>query len=289
MFIEIRDLTQIYMKNTPFEKKALDYVNITIKQGELVGLIGHTGSGKSTLIQHLNALLKPDSGTVKIDGQDIFAKGVSQREIRKKVGLVFQYPEHQLFEATVFKEIAYGPTNLGLSKEEITQRVRKAMNQVGLTAEYEELSPFELSGGQKRRVAIASTLAMEPKILVLDEPTAGLDPKGKNQLIQLLRSLHKEYGFTTIFVSHSMEDIAQIADRILVMHQGKVYMEGITKEIFTQHKELTKIGLDVPQITKVVFNLRKNGFTIPDHIITIQEAKEYLLPLLKKGHTDNVK
>lgn len=289
MFIEIRDLTQIYMGGTPFEKKALDHVTITIKQGEFVGLIGHTGSGKSTLIQHFNALLKPDSGIVKIDGVDIFAKGTSLKEIRQKVGLVFQYPEHQLFEATVFKEIAYGPTNLGLSEEEITLRVKRAMNTVGLTVEYEELCPFELSGGQKRRVAIASVLAMEPRILILDEPTAGLDPKGKNQILQQILHLHKEYGFTTILVSHSMEEIAQIADRILVMHQGRVKMDGTPKEIFTRHKELTEIGLDVPRITKVISNLKTKGFTIPDHVITVQEAKEYLLPLLKKGDIDYVK
>ena len=287
MYIEVKDLTQIYMPKTPFEKTALDRVSFSIQQGEFIGLIGHTGSGKSTLIQHLNGLLRPYDGTVSIEGVDFFNTKDKNilKGIRQKVGLVFQYPEHQLFEMTIFKEISFGPRNLGLTEEEIYQRVRRAMQRVGLDESFDHKSPFELSGGQKRRVAIAGVLAMEPKILVLDEPTAGLDPRGKEAILSQIKDLHKEYGLTTILVSHSMEDIAKVADRILVMHGGRLVMDGTPKDIFVRQEELISIGLGVPQITTLARKLKEQGFDIPENIITIEEAKKYLLPLLQKGGT----
>lgn len=282
MSIVIENLTQIYMNGTPFEKKALDDVSITIEDGEFIGIIGHTGSGKSTLIQHINGLLKPSSGRIIIDGMDITPKKINLNFIRKKVGLVFQYPEYQLFEETVEKDIAFGPTNLGLSCDEINNRVKRAMNIVGLDYnDYKDKSPFELSGGQKRRVAIAGVVAMEPKILILDEPTAGLDPRGRDDILAQIKTLHDEYKMTVILVSHSMEDVAKLADRILVMHKGKCILNGTPKEVFTQVEILEEVGLAVPQVTYLMKRLKEQGFCIPEDIFTIDEAKTEILKVLR--------
>lgn len=283
MGIKIENLTHIYMPKSPFEKKALDDVSIELKDGEFVALIGHTGSGKSTLIQHMNGLLKPSSGKIIIDGKDILQKGVKLSEVRKKVGLVFQYPEYQLFEETIEKDIQFGPRNLGLSEEEISNRVKRAMKIVGLDyEEYKDKSPFELSGGQKRRVAIAGVVAMEPKVLILDEPTAGLDPKGRDEILYQIKELHKEYNMTIILVSHSMEDVAKVADRVLVMNKGKCILDGTPSEIFKEIETLEEVGLAAPQVTYLVRSLREKGFDIPEDIFTIKQAKEAILMALKK-------
>ncbi|AVQ38239.1 energy-coupling factor transporter ATPase [Clostridium botulinum] len=282
MSIKIENLTHVYMEGTPFEKKAIDNINITIEDGEFVALIGHTGSGKSTLIQHINGLLKPKSGNIIIDNVNIADKGVKLSSIRKKVGLVFQYPEYQLFEETIEKDIAFGPINLGLNKEEILNRVKRAMNIVGLEYEvYKDKSPFELSGGQKRRVAIAGVVAMEPKILILDEPTAGLDPKARDDIYSKIQALRKEYNMTIILVSHSMEDVAKFADKILVMHKGKCVLQGKPCEVFKEIDALESIGLAAPEVTYLVQKLRKKGFNLPDNIYTIEKAKKELLKSLK--------
>ncbi len=279
MSIKIENLTHVYMEGTPFEKKAIDNINITIEDGEL---IGHTGSGKSTLIQHINGLLKPKSGNIIIDNVNIADKGVKLSSIRKKVGLVFQYPEYQLFEETIEKDIAFGPINLGLNQEEILNRVKRAMNIVGLDYEvYKDKSPFELSGGQKRRVAIAGVVAMEPKILILDEPTAGLDPKARDDIYSKIQALRKEYNMTIILVSHSMEDVAKFADKILVMHKGKCVLQGKPCEVFKEIDALESIGLAAPEVTYLVQKLRKKGFNLPDNIYTIEKAKKELLKSLK--------
>lgn len=283
MSIKIENLTHIYMKGSPFEKKALNNVNITINQGEFVALIGHTGSGKSTLIQHINGLLKPDSGKIIIEDIDITEKKINLNFIRKKVGLVFQYPEYQLFEETIEKDIAFGPKNLGLSDDEINRRVKRAMVMVGLEYEkYKDKSPFELSGGQKRRVAIAGVVAMEPKILILDEPTAGLDPKGRDDILGKIKDLHKEYNMTIILVSHSMEDVAKLADRILVMHKGKSILDGNPSEVFKEADTLESVGLAVPQVTYLVKSLRERGFSISEDIFTVEQAKNEILKILNK-------
>lgn len=283
MSIEIENLTHTYMKGSPFEKKALDNVSISIKDGEFVGVIGHTGSGKSTLIQHINGLLKPDSGKIIIDGMDITEKKVNLNSIRKKVGLVFQYPEYQLFEETVEKDIAFGPANLGLSSDEINKRVKRAMSIVGLDYnDYKDKSPFELSGGQKRRVAIAGVVAMEPNVLILDEPTAGLDPKGRDDILGQIKSLHDEYKMTIILVSHSMEDMAKLADRILVMDRGKCVLDGTPKEVFKSSEILEGIGLAVPQVTYLAKKLKEKGFNIPDDIFTVEQAKNEILKELRR-------
>ncbi|AUN19375.1 energy-coupling factor transporter ATPase [Clostridium botulinum] len=282
MSIKIENLTHVYMEGTPFEKKAIDNINITIENGEFVALIGHTGSGKSTLIQHINGLLKPKSGNIIIDNVNIADKGVKLSSIRKKVGLVFQYPEYQLFEETIEKDIAFGPINLGLNQEEILNRVKRAMNIVGLDYEvYKGKSPFELSGGQKRRVAIAGVVAMEPKILILDEPTAGLDPKARDDIYSKIQALRKEYNMTIILVSHSMEDVAKFADKILVMHKGRCVLQGEPCEVFKEIDALESIGLAAPEVTYLVQKLRKKGFNLPDNIYTIEKAKKELLKSLK--------
>ncbi|WP_434303837.1 energy-coupling factor transporter ATPase [Clostridium botulinum] len=282
MSIKIENLTHVYMEGTPFEKKAIDNINITIEDGEFVALIGHTGSGKSTLIQHINGLLKPKLGNIIIDNVNIADKGVKLSSIRKKVGLVFQYPEYQLFEETIEKDIAFGPINLGLNQEEILNRVKRAMNIVGLDYEvYKDKSPFELSGGQKRRVAIAGVVAMEPKILILDEPTAGLDPKARDDIYSKIQALRKEYNMTIILVSHSMEDVAKFADKILVMHKGKCVLQGKPCEVFKEINALESIGLAAPEVTYLVQRLRKKGFNLPDNIYTIEKAKKELLKSLK--------
>lgn len=284
MSIKIKDLTYIYSKETPFEKKALDGINLEIKQGEFIGLIGHTGSGKSTLIQHLNALLSPDSGSVVIDDIDVFAEGTLKKDIRRKVGLVFQYPEHQLFEINIYKDVAFGPTNMGVNKEEVDLRVVEALTKVGISKEMYEMSPFELSGGQKRRVAIAGVIAMKPDILVLDEPTAGLDPKGRDEILHEIKRLHDELGITIILVSHSMEDIARFVDRIIVMDKGKVVLDGDKYHVFTEIDLLEKIGLGVPQVTKLSELLKEKGFIFDTTITTLEEAARSLVSQLQVGN-----
>lgn len=289
MSIKIENLVHIYMAGGPFEKKALDDINLEIKDGEFVALIGHTGSGKSTLIQHLNGLLKPTSGRIVVDGVDITEKKVKLTEIRKKIGLVFQYPEYQLFEETIEKDIQFGPRNLGLSEEEINKRVKKAMSMVGLDyEEYKDKSPFEISGGQKRRVAIAGVVAMEPKVLILDEPTAGLDPKGRDEILAQVKKLHKEYDMTTIIVSHSMEDVAKIADRVIVMNKGKDVLDGVPRDVFKNIEMLESIGLAVPQVTYLERALKEKGFKLDGDMITVEEAKKVILKALKSGQRGEV-
>ncbi|SHI27713.1 energy-coupling factor transporter ATPase [Clostridium intestinale] len=284
MSIKVNKLTHIYMPKTPFEKKALNNVSVDIEQGEFVALIGHTGSGKSTLIQHLNGLLEASSGEIIVDGTNITAKGAKLSEIRKKVGLVFQYPEYQLFEETIEKDIAFGPRNLALSEEEIHKRVIKAMNMVGLDYEiYKDKSPFELSGGQKRRVAIAGVVAMEPKVLILDEPTAGLDPKGRDEILVQIQKLHKEYGMTIVLVSHSMEDVAKVANRVIVMNSGEIILDGEPKEVFKESEVLESVGLAVPQVTYLIKALIEKGFKVDKDIFTIDQAKEDLIKILRKN------
>ena len=284
MSIKIENLTHVYMPKSPFEKIALDNVSIEIADGDFVALIGHTGSGKSTLIQHMNGLLKPSKGKILVDGIDITAKGVKLTDIRKKVGLVFQYAEYQLFEETIEKDIAFGPKNLGLSEEEISKRVKKSIEMVGLNYEvYKNKSPFDLSGGQKRRVAIAGVIAMEPKTLILDEPTAGLDPKGRDDVLKQIQRLHKEYGMTIILVSHSMEDVAKIALKVVVMNQGKVVLQGTPKEIFKEVETLEKIGLGVPQVTYLMQALKAKGFKVSDNAYTIEQARVEILKSLAEN------
>lgn len=288
MSIKIENLTHIYMPKSPFEKVALDNVNLEIQDGEFVALIGHTGSGKSTLIQHLNGLLEPTSGRILINDEDITVKGKNLINIRKKVGLVFQYAEYQLFEETIEKDIEFGPRNLGLGEDEIKIRVKRSMEAVGLDYEvYKNKSPFDLSGGQKRRVAIAGVIAMEPKVLILDEPTAGLDPKGRDEILFQIKKLHKEYGMTTILVSHSMEDVGKFAEKIIVMNGGKLELVGKPEEVFIKTEHLESIGLGVPQVTYLMKALRKAGFDVDEKIFTIDEAKEEILKNLKCGGESN--
>ncbi|WFA07627.1 energy-coupling factor transporter ATPase [Tissierella sp. Yu-01] len=283
MIIDIKDVNYIYNPNTPFEKKALDNINLQIKEGDFIGLIGHTGSGKSTLVQHLNGLMKPTSGSIKVDGINTSDKGVSLREVRQKVGLVFQYPEHQLFEESIYKDIAFGPKNLGLNAEEVDKRVRDAMEDVGLDFEsLKDRSPFELSGGQKRRVAIAGVIAMKPKVLVLDEPTAGLDPNGRDEILNEIKKLYEKEGITIILVSHSMEDVARLVNRILVMDKGKLVMDDETREVFKRASELENIGLGIPQITSFMRKFKAKGNDVRDDVLTIEEAKEEILNYLRR-------
>jgi energy-coupling factor transport system ATP-binding protein len=283
MPVEVKNLTHVYMKDTVFEHKALNNISLTIEDGEFVGLIGHTGSGKSTFIQHLNALLKPNSGNIIIDGVDITAKGVAMKKIRQTVGLVFQYPEHQLFEETVFKDVAFGPQNLGLSQQEIEVRVKEALALVGLDFDkLKDISPFELSGGQKRRVAIAGVLAMKPKVLVLDEPTAGLDPKGRDEILGEIKKLHQKQGLTVILVSHSMEDIANLVDRIIVMSKGQIVLTDTPRNVFQQTELLQNIGLDVPQVTNLINELNKKGLEI-QNCISVDEAYDELIKYLRSN------
>jgi energy-coupling factor transport system ATP-binding protein len=287
MPIKIENLTHTYMKRSPFEKKALDDVSIEIEDGEFVALIGHTGSGKSTLIQHINGLLKPDSGKIYVNDVNITEKGVKLSDIRKKVGLVFQYPEYQLFEETIEKDIAFGPKNLGLSEADISIRVRRAMEMVGLDYEtYKDKSPFDLSGGQKRRVAIAGVVAMEPSVLILDEPTAGLDPKGRDDILNQVKLLHNEYHMTIILVSHSMEDVAKVADRILVMHKGKCILDGPPSKIFNEIDTLESVGLAVPQVTYLMRSLNEKGFPVSKEAYTIDQAKKEILKVLRGAEND---
>lgn len=284
MSIKIENLTYVYMPKTPFEKKALDNVSLEIEDGEFLAVIGHTGSGKSTLIQHLNGLLKPASGKIYVDGTDITDKDTKLVDIRKKVGLVFQYPEYQLFEETIAKDIAYGPSNLGLNDDEILRRVKKSMEMVGLDYdEYKDISPFELSGGQKRRVAIAGVIAMEPKVLILDEPTAGLDPAGRDDILEQIKLLHEKYNMTIILVSHSMEDVGKLAEKIIVMNDGHIELQGKPKEVFREIDTLERIGLAVPQVTYLMRELKKKGFNVSEDIFTVEKAKSELLNILLKN------
>lgn len=280
--IKLKDVSYIYMQGGPFEKKALDKVNIEIGKGEFIGLIGHTGSGKSTLIQLLNGLLKPSEGEITVNGVCLTEKKVKMRDVRFNVGLVMQYPEYQLFEETVYKDIAFGPSNMGLAEEEIRRRVEFSANLVGLAPELLEKSPFDLSGGQKRRVAIAGVLAMEPKVLILDEPTAGLDPAGRDEILYKIKDMHERMDITVILVSHSMEDVAKLADRILVMNHGRVEMFDTPEKVFAKAERLTEIGLNVPQITRITDELRRRGLPIKEGIYTVNEAVYYISRALEE-------
>ena len=279
--VKLHDVSYTYMSGGPFEKTAVKGINLELKRGEFVGLIGHTGSGKSTLVQLIAGLTKPTAGTIEVDGKTLFKKGTDMRKLRFGIGLVMQYPDYQLFEETVFKDIAFGPSNMGLSSEEITRRVHFAADLVGIRREILEKSPFELSGGQKRRVAVAGVLAMEPKLLILDEPAAGLDPAGRDEILHKIRDMHRRLGITVVLVSHSMEDIAGLADRIVVMNKGMVAMTGKPVEVFKSAEELKKMGLSVPQITEVCNRLREAGVPIPDGLYTVESAKAELEKLLK--------
>ena len=277
--LEVKNLNYIYSVGTPFEHKALDNISFSVEPGEFIGIIGHTGSGKSTLMQQLNGLLKPTSGQVLLDGADIWSDKKLTRQVRFRVGLVFQYPEYQLFEETVYRDIAFGPKNMGLSEQEIDRRVREAAGFVGLTPEQLEVSPFDLSGGQKRRVAIAGVIAMEPEVLILDEPTAGLDPRGCEDILSLLRSYHARRGSTVVLVSHSMEEIARSTQRIIVLDRGGVRMEGTPAQVFARARELEAVGLDVPQVTKIAHALHEKGVAIDPAVYTVEALQKQLLAL----------
>ena len=281
--IETQNLTHIYSQGSPYEKVAIHDINICIEKGDFVGVIGHTGSGKSTFIQHLNGLLEPTSGKVLVDGEDIWADKKRIREFRFKVGLVFQYPEYQLFGETVASDIAFGPTNMGLSEAEVDARVHEAARFVGLDTELLQKSPFELSGGQKRRVAIAGVLAMDPQVLVLDEPTAGLDPRGRDMILGQIREYHEERGSTVLLVSHSMEDIAKYAEKAMVICDGELRMYNTVEKIFSHTEELTAMGLTVPQVSRVFYALRGQGYSLPENIYTVEGAAAALLQRLKGG------
>jgi energy-coupling factor transport system ATP-binding protein len=283
MSIIAKDLNYTYGQGSPFETKALNSVSLEINDGEFVGLIGHTGSGKSTLIQHLNGLLHPTSGQVFVDGVDISEKGMNLKEIRRRVGLVFQYPEHQLFEETVYKDVAFGPKNIGIGSSEIDKTVKWAISEVGL--DYDEVkdkSPFELSGGQRRRVAIAGVLSMRPEVMILDEPTAGLDPKGRDEILSEVNKLNKQEGITVILVSHSMEDVAKLADKLIVMNKGEIVMTGTPREVFENPKLLLSIGLGVPQVTLLFERLRERGWDVRSDILTVEEARDDILKRVGK-------
>jgi len=280
--LELKNLSYVYGTGTPFEKTAVNNLSLSIEKGEFIGIMGHTGSGKSTLVQMLNGLMKPTSGQVLLDGEDIWANPKDIRKIRFKVGMVFQYPEYQLFEETVAKDIAFGPTNMGKSGAELEKVVNDAARFTGLKDELLEKSPFDLSGGEKRRAAIAGVIAMNPEVLVLDEPTAGLDPMGRDVLLSQIVQYHKERKNTVILVSHSMEDIARVADKIIVMNKSNLVMFDKTKEVFSKGRELEKIGLRVPQITKIMLELREKGFNVPEGILTVDEAMDCISSLLDK-------
>lgn len=286
MPIILDKVSHIYGEHTSMEVRALNNISLVIPDGQFIGLIGHTGSGKSTLVQHLNGLMKPSSGAIYFHGEDIHSDGYDKKLLRSKVGLVFQYPEHQLFEVDVFSDVCFGPRNLGLSKKETELRAYEALKLVGLEDEYFYQSPFELSGGQKRRAAIAGVLAMKPEVLVLDEPTAGLDPKGRDEILDQISKLKEETGITIILVSHSMEDVAKYVDRIIVMNKGSILYDDEPKEVFRHYEELEKIGLAAPQVTYIMKELQKHGYDINDKATTIEEAKEeiknYFVRLLQK-------
>ena len=270
-----------YSQGTAYQVQALSNVSLKIEDGEFIGIIGHTGSGKSTLIQHLNGLIKATSGGIYFNGQDIYDKDYNMKDLRSKVGLVFQYPEHQLFETTIFADVCFGPKNLGLDKKTVELRAYEALRNVGFPEELFYQPPFDLSGGQKRRVAIAGVLAMKPEVLILDEPTAGLDPKGRDEILDLISQMHKELGITIILVSHSMEDVAKYVDRIIVMNQGSVMFDGVPKEVFHHYKELEEIGLAAPQVTYLMHELRKKGLPVSLDVTTVEEAKRSILNALR--------
>lgn len=280
--MKLEKVSYVYSEGDAFEKKALDEISLEIPDGQFIGIIGHTGSGKSTLIQHLNGLLRATSGAIYYDGENIYQEGYDMRTLRSKVGLVFQYPEHQLFEVDVFSDVCFGPKNLGLSKEEVEERAKKALTQVGLDESYYKKSPFELSGGQKRRVAIAGILAMHSQVLILDEPTAGLDPKGRDEILDQVALLQKERKITVILVSHSMEDVARYVDRIIVVNDGKILFDDTPKQVFQHYKELESVGLAAPQVTYVVKALKEKGWDIDTTATTVEEAKEAILLAIKK-------
>lgn len=280
--LELKNLSFVYGQKTPFEKRAVDNVSLSIEKGEFIGIIGHTGSGKSTLVQMLNGLIQPTEGQVLLDGEDIWQNPKDIRKVRFKVGMVFQYPEYQLFEETVYKDIAFGPTNMGKTEQEIDMAVRKAAEFTDLKPELLQKSPFDLSGGEKRRAAIAGVIAMDPEVLVLDEPTAGLDPMGRDVLLSQIVQYHKKRRNTILLVSHSMEDIARVADRIIVMNESHLVMFDKTREVFSHGRELEKIGLRVPQITKIMLELKEKGYDVPDGILTVDEAFSAVSSLLKK-------
>ena len=282
MAIKIEDLNYVYSAGTAFERHALKEINLEIPDGQFIGVIGHTGSGKSTLIQHLNGLLRATSGAVYYNGKNIYDEGYDMKSLRSRVGLVFQYPEHQLFETDVFTDVCFGPKNLGLSKEETEARAYEALKLVGLKEKYYKASPFELSGGQKRRAAIAGILAMNPEVLVLDEPTAGLDPKGRDDILDQIARLHKERGITVLLVSHSMEDVARYVDRIIVMNKGQVMFDDTPREVFHHYKELESVGLAAPQVTYLMHELQDTGWDIPADATTVEEAAEAIQKFLRK-------
>ena len=277
MSIELKNVNYIYSPGTAYEKHALKDISLKIPQGQFVGIIGHTGSGKSTLIQHLNGLVKATSGDILYEGKSIYEPKYNLKELRSQVGLVFQYPEHQLFEVDVFSDVCFGPRNLGLPKEEVEERAREALELVGFPEKYYKQSPFELSGGQKRRAAIAGVLAMRPKVLILDEPTAGLDPKGRDEILDQVAYLHKETGMTVVLVSHSMEDVARYVERIIVMNKGNKLYDGTPKEVFKNYKELEQIGLAAPQVTYIMHELQQKGLHVSTDVTTVEEAADEIM------------
>lgn len=287
MSIQIKHLTHLYNPGMPFEKVALKSINLHIEKGSFTGIIGHTGSGKSTLIQMFNGLLKPTEGQVFVNQLDIHGEGVDKKSIRREVGLVFQYPEYQLFEMTVYDDVSYGPKNMGLEGEVLKERVESALRSVGVKEELWQKSPFELSGGQKRRVAIAGVMAMNPSILILDEPTAGLDPKGRESLFAQLKEMHENLGITIVLISHSMEDVARFAERLIVLHRGEVAYNDTTRQVFKHRKHLEEIGLGVPQIRDIVEELDINGFQMNTDVLTVEEAAVYVMDYLKERGTFN--
>lgn len=287
MSLKLEHISHLYEADTPLSHKALEDISLEIPKGQFIGIIGHTGSGKSTLVQHLNGLLKASEGKIYFNGEDIYEKGYDMKKLRSKVGLVFQYPEHQLFEVDVFTDVCFGPKNLGLEQEEIEKRATQALEMVGLSEKYYRQSPFELSGGQKRRVAIAGVLAMKPEILILDEPTAGLDPKGREEILNQIKRMQKETGITVILVSHSMEDVAEYVDRIIVMNGGKIMYDDVPREVFKYYKELEAVGLAAPQVTYIMHSLKKNGFDVNVDLTTIEEAAEEIRNVLNRRKGEN--
>ena len=280
MSIKLEHVNYVYGEDTTLAVKALDDINLEIPDGQFVGIIGHTGSGKSTLVQHLNGLIKATDGHIYFNGEDIYSKDYSMKELRSKVGLVFQYPEHQLFEIDVLSDVSFGPRNLGCKLEEVEKRAKEAIAQVGLSEEFYKLSPFELSGGQKRRVAIAGVLAMKPQVLILDEPTAGLDPKGRDEILHLIKNLQKNTGMTILLVSHSMDDVAEYVDRIIVMNKGQVMFDDVPREVFKHYEELEKVGLAAPQVTYIMHALKSRGLDVDADATTIEEATDEILKAL---------
>lgn len=282
--LEVKNLTHTYDGNTPYMHDAVKDVSFSIEKGEIIGIIGHTGSGKSTLVQHLNGLLKPSDGEILLDNKNIWENPKNIRAIRSRVGLVFQYPEYQLFEDTVYKDIAFGPKNMGLTEQEISIRIKEICELVGIKDEYLEKSPFDLSGGEKRRVAIAGVMAMQPEIIIFDEPVAGLDPMGRASVVKMIDDYSKKYNATVLIISHNMEDMALIADKLLVMNKGELALFDTTENVFRQHEYLKSIGLNVPMVTQIMLSLREKGINIPDDIFTVEKAVDYLMTFVKGGN-----